>query len=217
MRQHEMNRTMAFAVTVIIGVAGPAAAQSSSNDKPDFPHFVQGSFFADLHRWDWPVAPHPVGGSAAVGGFLSARTSFDLEIEVPQFGEYSSTFVGPGGPQGAAPLVGALQVQRIRTVTITTLVGFHAASWGDLELDYLVGFAVLHYQGRYRNETWLVSEPENVRVHTVTDTANQPAAAVGIDARRMLGRRFAVVPQIRVYLSHGSAIARPSIGARLYF
>jgi hypothetical protein len=51
----------------------------------------------------------------------------------------------------------------------------------------------------------------------VSDSANQPAAAVGIDARRMLGRRFAVVPQIRMYLGHGIAIARPSIGARLSF
>jgi hypothetical protein len=214
-----MRSAVTFAFVAIIGLAGPAAAQSGSSGKPELEHFIRASVAADIRHWDWPGTPHAVGGSAAIGGFLTSGISLDVEVHVPQFAQYRSVYVGPGGPSGSgAPVMEERRVQDNRVVTVAALAGFHPASRGRVRLGYLAGLAVNHSEKRFRVENRLVSAPADVTVHTVSTSGSSPAAAVGIDARLLVARRFALVPHVRAYLGYSTGlILRPAIGGQVSF
>ena len=212
-------RTLGFAVLTVISVAAPATAQSRPDTAPELVRFIQSSVFADFRHWDWPGTPYALGGSVALGRFLNPRASFEIECDLPQFAEYRSVYVGPGGPAGSgAPLMGEHRVQSNRVVTVAALFGLHPMDRGPLTLNVLAGLAINHSEKRFRVENWLVSAPDDVAVRTVSTSGTQLAVAAGIDARVMVGRRLALVPQVRAFQGYSTGlILRPAVGVRVWF
>ena len=201
-------------------VVAPAAAQTMSQPEPD--HFIQGSWFADLRTWDWPGTPRAGGGSVAIGWNRGRGRTFELQVDVPQFAEWFSERIGPGGPAGTdAPLMGSRRRQQSRIMAVAVLWGFSSPSNARrVGARKLVGFGLMVSEKRFRDESWLVDTPAQVTVLTEATHGAAPVGVIGIDGRIRLSRRVQLVPGTRLFVSYVGyvmLILRPAVGVLVNF
>ena len=201
----------------LLTVPDTAAAQPPST--PVLGHFIQASWFADLRKWDWPGTPRARGASIAIGHRRESGKTFAFEVEIPQFAHWFSEHIGRGGPPGTdAPLLGSRRWQQSRIATMALL--WELSEKPDdrrVSASWLAGFGVHIQQKRFRDETWRVDTPADVRVIKVNTGGVVPAAVLGIDGLIKLNRRVEMVPNARLFVTYGSFILRPGLGARVNF
>ena len=201
----------------LLTVPGITAAQPPTTPAPG--PFIQASWFADFRKWDWPGTPRALGASIAIGHRRQSGKTVAFEVEIPQFAQWFSEHIGRGGPAGTdAPLLGSRRWQYSRIATMALLWGLSEKSNARrVSASLVAGFAVHVQEKRFRDETWRVDTPADIKIITVNTYGVAPAGVLGIDGLIKLSRRVEMVPNGRLFVTYGSFILRPGLGARVNF
>ncbi len=218
-----------------------AAAQS--------PVYITGTGFADIKTFSgtegnlYGSGSSQLGGTTAGGGlrigtFLHPRWSLELAIDVGGKTEGSTQY-----PMILADIPTSLRVpdfkQRVRFLTVSSVVGYHPAPRGRLRPGYLVGFSFVRgtYQSQYPNYYALATgaltrvnlgtvfptifPPPVFTTETITSTENTSAVALGFETAIDLQKHLSVVPEVRAlaFSQRGAGVflIRPGVGLRWNF
>ena len=234
----------------LLFVVRPVAAQSSV--------YITGVGFAEIKQFD-RVAYDPfvypgnqddssmdatgAGGGLRIGTFLHPRWSLELAIDIGSRTER----VLPNPYVSILAIYPTLRVPELATstrfLTVSTVIGFHPAKIGRIQLGYLGGFSFV--RGIHESElpdfcsplglngfgcssfsfndglAPVIFPPRPIRFRTVKRADHSAAAIVGFEIVIDLTSRIAAAPGIRTLAAsmqgEGVFLIRPEIGVRWSF
>jgi hypothetical protein len=246
-----MNRVvfhpLLLASISLLVVVHPVAAQSSV--------YIAGAGFADSKRFDsitndprvlaseddFSLDATGAGGGVRIGTFLHPRWTLELAVD-------AGSKTRKAMPNPYVSILGSSSALRFpelaastRFFTVSTIIGFHPAKTGRIQLGYLGGFSFV--RGTYESElpdfrilpagsftfssntsTVLlptIFPPPNFGFRTVKRVDNSAGAILGFEAAVDLTTRIAAVPGIRAVTFSNSGqtvfLFRPEIGIRWNF
>jgi hypothetical protein len=244
-------RSLVFAGVALLSTTQPVAAQSAV--------YVGAAGFADIKRFDsveydprvlasgddFSLDATGAGGGVRVGTFLHPRWSLELAVDAGT--RTKKAMANPYLPVLGAPA--SLRFPELaastRFLTVSTIIGFHTAKAGRVQLGYLGGFSFV--RGTYQSDlpsfiiapsavsfsggpstiptsvsaiaTAILPGPFTTRAITRHD--NSTGAVFGFEAAIDLTRRIAAVPGIRALATSMTGqsvfLIRPEIGVRWSF
>jgi len=231
----------------LLVIAHPVAAQSSV--------YISGAAFAEIKQFD-SVTNDPrvlageadfaldatgAGGGVRIGTFLHPRWTLELAVD-------AGSKTRKAMPNPYVSILGSSTALRFpelaastRFFTVSTIVGFHPAKIGRIQLGYLGGFSLVW--GTYESElpdfrilpagsftfssntsTVLlptIFPPPNFGFRTIKRHENSAGAILGFEAAVDLTAHIAAVPGIRAVTFSNSGqtvfLFRPEIGLRWSF
>lgn len=205
------------AAALLAGLPADAHAQSGSTGRT----YVSGSLLADIKRFSGdPNEPvldgESVGGGVTIGTGLWPRWDLQVGVDIPRFTATSrarsvtlqrSTFM-------------LQSVTENRSLSVATLVRFHGATLGRVQLGYLGGLSFL----RLRRDVHTVA-PEKTPAGLIPKRAStvdfSAAPTIGIDARIMMGDHLSLVPGVHATVfslsDANGLLLRPRLALRWSF
>jgi hypothetical protein len=231
----------------LLVIAHPVAAQSSV--------YIAGAAFAEIKQFD-SITNDPrvlagendssldatgAGGGVRIGTFLHPRWTLELAVDAGS----NTTKTMPNLYVSILGNSSALRFPELsastRFFTVSTIIGFHPAKMGRIQLGYLGGFSFV--RGTYESElpdfrilpagslTFssntsavllpTIFPPPTFEFRKVTRVDNSAGAILGLEAAVDLTAHIAAVPGIRAVTFSNSGqtvfLFRPEIGVRWSF
>jgi hypothetical protein len=241
-------RLLALAFSVLLLHVVAASAQPAV--------YITGSAFADIKRFgSTQQAPYfgdddefsldgtGAGGGLRIGTFLAPRWSLELSVDAGARteGRLPNPYVYILAIFPPPPFADLELKAHTRFLAVNTIIGFHPAARGRVQLGYLVGFSFI--RGTYLSDyvdfgapvplftvrsiltspiTDLLPFPRPA-VATLNQKQNTGGAILGFEAAVSLTDHIAVVPEIRaltfstINRGPGVFLIRPGVGVRWNF
>jgi len=209
--------------------------------------YVSGAVFADLRRGSGQTSPDSTtldattaGGGVRVGGFLAARWSLELGVDVGATTDATASLLPAslalptslgsiGGVSGIPPsFVVVTFDQHIQTrVTATSiLLGYHPPARGRLQAGFKGGMSFVHSDSTLTSTLgFRVTDPRLAPIvllpapttTTTTSVDRDIAATAAAELAIALSAHAAIIPEMRAFGFGNQIILRPGAAVRWTF
>lgn len=198
------------------------ASTATAQDAPAV--FVTGGVFASIERAGHedtsglpglsPLDPSgtAVGGSAAIGTFVSPHWSVRLEFAFPASIERSSSTTFTIGATGVTRA--ERQTLDVRTPSVDVLAGYHTAVRHHVSFAYLGGIGFVESREHYTGIQFIPADAPVPQPSGTTYVSYGVVPVVGVDATWQLTSHAALVPYIRAQTSPFGISIRPGVSVR---